>query len=58
VKMVALDLAAPDAPPLLFDQLRRERIAVDILVNNAGYGKLGEFAAVPLEESLGRFISM
>jgi uncharacterized protein len=54
VKTVALDLAAPDAPPLLFDQLRRKRIAVDILVNNAGYGKLGEFAAVPKEESLGQ----
>jgi short-subunit dehydrogenase len=54
VKTVALDLAAPDAPPLLYDQLQREGIAVDILVNNAGYGKLGEFAAVPVEESLGQ----
>ena len=27
---------------------------MDILVNNAGYGKLGEFAEVPLEESLGQ----
>src|SRR6266851_35754 len=54
VKTVALDLAVPDAPPLLFDQLQCEGIAVDILVNNAGYGKLGEFAAVPLEESLGQ----
>jgi short-subunit dehydrogenase len=27
---------------------------VDILVNNAGYGVLGEFAKVPLEESLGQ----
>ncbi len=54
VKTVALDLAAPTAPPLLFEQLQREGIAVDILVNNAGYGKLGEFAAVPGEESLGQ----
>src|SRR6266852_5346368 len=54
VKTVALDLAVPDAPPLLFDQLQCEGIAVDILVNNAGYGKLGEFAAVPGEESLGQ----
>jgi short-subunit dehydrogenase len=37
VKTVALDLAAPDAPPLLVDQLEREGIAVDVLVNNAGY---------------------
>ena len=27
---------------------------MDILVNNAGYGQFGEFADVPLEESLGQ----
>jgi short-subunit dehydrogenase len=54
VKPVALDLAEPAAPQLLFDQLQRESVAVDILVNNAGYGKLGDFAQVPLEESLGQ----
>jgi hypothetical protein len=53
-KGVALDLAALHAPQLLFDQLQRESVAVDILVNNAGYGKLGEFAEVPVEESLGQ----
>jgi hypothetical protein len=53
-KGVALDLAASRAPQALFDQLQREGIAVDILVNNAGYGKLGEFAEIPLEESLGQ----
>ena len=53
-KPIALDLAAPRAPQLLFDQLQREGIAVDILVNNAGYGKLGEFAEVPVEEGLGQ----
>jgi uncharacterized protein len=54
VKNVALDLAAAQAPQVLFDQLQRERIGVDILVNNAGYGKLGEFAKIPVEESLGQ----
>jgi uncharacterized protein len=53
-KAVALDLTAPPAPQFLFDQLQREGVAVDILVNNAGYGVLGEFAKVPLEESLGQ----
>jgi uncharacterized protein len=53
-KAVALDLTAPPAPQFLFDQLQREGIAVDVLVNNAGYGVLGEFAKVPLEESLGQ----
>lgn len=54
VKTVALDLVAPGAPQSLFDELKRDGIAVDIVVNNAGYGKLGEFAAVPVEESLGQ----
>ena len=54
VKTVAVDLTKPDAPSLLFDQLQREAIAVDILVNNAGYGKLGEFAEVPVDESVGQ----
>lgn len=54
VKTVALDLAAPDAPQKLFEQLRREGVQIDILINNAGYGKFGEFKDVPLEESLGQ----
>src|SRR6266851_405244 len=54
VKTVTLDLEASAAPQLLFDQLQREGIAVDILVNNAGYGKLGGFAEVAVEESLGQ----
>jgi short-subunit dehydrogenase len=53
-KPIALDLTAVPAPQFLFDQLQREGIAVDILVNNAGYGKFGEFAKIPLEESLGQ----
>ncbi len=51
---MALDLAVPLAPQFLFDQLRREGIAVDVLMNNAGYGVLGEFSKIPLEESLGQ----
>lgn len=53
-KTVPLDLTAAPAPQFLFDQLRRDGISVDVLVNNAGYGKLGEFAEIPLEESLGQ----
>jgi len=47
-------LTAASAPQVIFDQLARESISVDVLVNNAGYGKLGAFAEVPLEESLGQ----
>src|SRR5271155_3442423 len=53
-KAIPLDLATTPAPQFMFDQLKREGTAVDILVNNAGYGVLGEFAKVPLEESLGQ----
>ncbi len=54
VRTVALDLAAPTAPQFLFEELGHDGVNVDILVNNAGYGKLGEFADEPLEESLGQ----
>src|SRR5713226_732611 len=54
VKSIPLDLAAAPAPQFLFDQLQREAVAVDILVNNAAYGKFGEFANIPLEETLGQ----
>jgi len=53
-KSVVLDLSQPDAPQRLFDRLQSEGIVIDILVNNAGYGKLGPFAEVPLQESLGQ----
>ncbi|HZP62155.1 MAG TPA: SDR family oxidoreductase [Terriglobales bacterium] len=53
-KPIALDLTAAPAPHFLFDQLQREGIAVDVLVNNAGFGKFGDFAKIPLEESLGQ----
>jgi short-subunit dehydrogenase len=53
-KPFALDLGSASAPQFLFDQLARENIVIDVLVNNAGYGKLGAFADVPLEESLGQ----
>jgi short-subunit dehydrogenase len=53
-RTVPLDLSLPEAPQELFDELQRAAIPVDVLVNNAGYGVFGEFAKVPLEESLGQ----
>ena len=47
VKTVAIDLAEPNAPQSLFEQLQSEGIAVDILINNAGYGQFGEFSRRP-----------
>jgi len=54
VRTFALDLTEPAAPQSLFEQLQSGGIDIGILVNNAGYGRFGEFAEVPLEESLGQ----
>jgi uncharacterized protein len=54
VRPVQIDLAQPHAPQELFDDLLHAGISVDILVNNAAYGKFGNFADIPVEESLGQ----
>ena len=54
VKAVSLDLGEPPAPSFLFDQLKREGIAVDILINNAGFGALGKFAEMPDDQIFGQ----
>jgi short-subunit dehydrogenase len=54
VRIFALDLTEPAAPQSLFAKLQSGGIDIGILVNNAGYGRFGEFAEVPLEESLGQ----
>jgi uncharacterized protein len=54
VRTVQIDLALPESPQRLFDELRGAGIAVDILVNNAAYGKFGNFADIPVEDSLGQ----
>ena len=54
VKTIALDLAAPPAPKVLFDQLQREGVIIDVLINNAGFGVFGEFAQMPEQEILGQ----
>lgn len=45
-KIIAKDLALPDAAGELYDQLRSENIDVDFLVNNAGFGQWGKFHEV------------
>ena len=49
VQTIAMDLAVPNAPQILYDQLQQRGTRVDVLVNNAGFGIYGEFAEVPWE---------
>ena len=49
VECVTMDLAEPNAPQRLYDQLNRAGRTVDILVNNAGRGLFGEFTKVTWE---------
>ena len=46
------DLARPEAPREIFDQLKSEGVAVDALVNNAGVGSYGLFAETDLRSEL------
>lgn len=49
VKVLALDLAAPDAPQKLFDWTAEQGIEVHTLVNNAGFGLRGRFDQLPAD---------
>ncbi len=44
VSIIAIDLSIPKAPTKVFEQLKKEDIAIDILINNAGFGDYGAFA--------------
>ncbi len=50
--VIAADLADPDAPPSIHDQLAHAGRSVDFLVNNAGFGTNGAFAELPIEREL------
>jgi short-subunit dehydrogenase len=43
-RALASDLARPEAPEEIFDELSAANVAVDVLVNNAGFGSYGLFA--------------
>jgi len=52
VRVVSADLARPDVPRRIFDELKGRGARVDVLVNNAGFGLHGRFAALPLARQL------
>jgi short-subunit dehydrogenase len=51
-RVLAADLARPDAPREIFEELTAGGVAVDALVNNAGFGSYGLFAETDLKSEL------
>jgi hypothetical protein len=51
-RVLQKDLSVPEAPREIFDELKREELAIDVLVNNAGFGNYGRFEDVELDADL------
>ena len=50
--VVPIDLANPEAPQTLLDQLAAEGITVDVVVNNAGFGARGAVAELDTQRQV------
>lgn len=46
-RVIAADLADPQAPEAIFEKLQADGLATDILINNAGFGLPGVYADSP-----------
>jgi hypothetical protein len=51
-RVLAADLARPEAPREIFEELAAGGVSVDALVNNAGFGSYGLFAETDLKSEL------
>jgi len=51
-RILIADLAKPETPERIFNELKTDNIIVDVLVNNAGFGARGQFVALPLQRQL------
>ncbi len=52
VQVVRADLARPESPQNIFDELQGRGVRVEVLVNNAGFGLHGSFVELPLIRQL------
>ena len=51
-RVIASDLARPEAPREIFEELRAAGVEIGALVNNAGFGSYGPFAETDLRREL------
>src|SRR5262249_41235819 len=51
-RAIAADLAKPDAPQKIADEVRKDSLQIDYLVNNAGFGLGGKFVETDLTTEL------
>ena len=47
---IALDITAPHADEILWNELEKRRMKIDLLVNNAGFGGYGYFHESPIDK--------
>jgi hypothetical protein len=52
VEVIVKDLARPESPQELFNEIAAKNIQIDLLINNAGFGAGGRFDQIPLEKTL------
>jgi hypothetical protein len=52
VEVIPKDLAKPESPQEIFDEISAKQIQIDLLINNAGFGAGGRFDQIPLEKML------
>jgi len=46
-EVIPVDLSAPDAADVVYDQIHTLGMKVDVLINNAGFGIYGDFLDIP-----------
>ena len=51
-KIIVADLAKPDAPQKIVDEVNKDSLQIDYLINNAGFGLGGKFAETDLAVEL------
>ncbi len=51
-KVIVADLAKPDAPQTIADEIHKDSLRIDYLVNNAGFGLGGKFVETDLAAEL------